>query len=65
MGICALNSMLRQDKAGIRYKKEIENLMFEIKYDHKQIKTDKGASINVKLYLRLLSNKNYNDLFVN
>lgn len=57
MGICALNSMLRQDKAGIRYKKEIENLMFEIKYDHKQIKTDKGASINVKLYLRLLSKK--------
>lgn len=65
MGICALNSMLRQDKAGIRYKKEIENLMFEIKYDHKQIKTDKGASINMKLYLRLLSNKNCNDLFVN
>lgn len=57
MGICALNSMLRQDKAGIRYKKEIENLMLEMKYDHKQSKTDKGASINVRLYLRLLSNK--------
>lgn len=57
MGICALNSMLRQYKAGIRYKKEIENLMLKMKYDHKQIKTDKGASINVKLYLRLLSNK--------
>lgn len=57
MGICALNSMLRQDKAGIRYKKELENLMLEMKYDHKQIKTDKGASINVRLYLRLLSNK--------
>lgn len=57
MGICALNSMLREEKTGIRYKKEIENLMLEMKYDRKQIESAKGVPKNVKLYLRLLSNK--------
>lgn len=43
VGICALNTMLREEKTGIRYEKEIENLMFEMKCDRKQIKSAKGV----------------------
>lgn len=43
MGICALNTMLREEKTEIRYEKEIENLMFEMKCDRKQIKSAKGV----------------------
>lgn len=55
MGVCALNSMLREDKTEVTYIKEIRNLMTEMKCDRKQIIGSKEVPRNVKLYLKLLS----------
>lgn len=52
-------------KNEVAYIKEIRNLMTKMKYDRKQIIGSKEVPRNVKLYLKLLSNKNRNDLFVN
>ena len=55
----------KRTKIEVAYIKEIRNLMTEMKYDRKQIIGSKEVPRNVKLYLKLLSNKNRNDLFVN
>lgn len=55
MGVCALNSMLREDKAGIKYIKEVRKLMTEMKRDRKQIIGSRKVPRNVRLYLKLLS----------
>lgn len=57
MGICALNTMLREQRTDREYEKEIAHLMDEMKCDRNQILSNKKISSNIKIYLRLLSCK--------